>query len=124
MNKLCQQYLSDVRAIFPIMGKPERKYLAKLANTVEDYCMEEKAATIEEIYSGFGTPSELASTYFTSVDSSKLIKRIRYTKWIKRGFFVLLFIALVCVSIFGITTYKAYKVFEQEQFYYGKTEIY
>ena len=85
MTKLCQQYLSDVKTFFPIMGKPERAYLTKLTATIEDYCIEEKVTTVEQIYDGFGHPSEVASTYLTSVDTSYLIKRIRLTKWIKRG---------------------------------------
>ena len=80
MTKLCKQYLADVKAFFPIMGKPERTYLAKLAENVDDYCIEEKTTTIEEIYDGFGHPSEVASTYLTSVDTSYLIKRIQMTK--------------------------------------------
>lgn len=123
MTKLCQQYLSDVKAFFPIMGKPERAYLTKLTATVEDYCIEEKITTVEQIYDGFGHPSEVASTYLTSVDTSYLIKRIQLTKWIKRGMVALLLIALIGVSIYGITTYKAYKIFEQEQIYFDETKI-
>ena len=79
MTKLCQQYLSDVKAFFPIMGKPERAYLTKLTATVEDYCIEEKITTVEQIYDGFGHPSEVANTYLTSADTSYFIKRIRLT---------------------------------------------
>lgn len=123
MTKLCQQYLSDVKAFFPILGKSERKYLAKLAATVEDYCTEEKATTTEELYDGFGHPSEVANTYLTSVDTSQLIKRIQFTKWIKRGIIALLLIALIGVSIYGIKSYKAYKMLEQEQIYFDETDI-
>lgn len=41
MTKLCKRYIADIKAFFPIMGKQERKYLAKLADTIEDYCEEE-----------------------------------------------------------------------------------
>lgn len=123
MTKLCKQYLSDVKAFFPIMGKPERAYLAKLAENVDDYCMEENVATVKEIYDGFGHPSEVANTYLTSVDTSYVIKRIQLTKWIKRGIIALLLVALIGVSIYGINTYKAYKTFEQEQIYFDETEI-
>lgn len=123
MTKLCKQYLSDVKAFFPIMGKPERTYFAKLAENVDDYCIEENATTVEEIYDGFGHPSEVASTYLTSVDTSYLIKRIRLTKWIRRGIIALLLTALIGVSIYGITTYRAYKMFEQEQIYFDETDI-
>lgn len=123
MNKLCQQYLSDVKAFFPIIGKPEREYLARLIKTVEDYCIEEQVTTVEQIYDGFGHPSDVVNTYFTSVDTSYLMKQIRLAKWIRRGLIALLLLALIGVSIYGITTYKAYKSFEQEQIYFNETEI-
>ena len=41
MTKLCKRYIADIKAFFSIMGKQERKYLAKLADTIEDYCEEE-----------------------------------------------------------------------------------
>ena len=117
MTKLCKQYLSDIKAFFPIIGKAERVYLAKLIQTVEDYCIEEKVTTIEEVYNGFGQPSEVANTYFTSCDTSNLMKRIQLTKWIKRGLITLLLIALIGVSMYGIISYKAYKLLEHEQIY-------
>lgn len=123
MTKLCQQYLSQVKIFFPTIGKPERKYLAKLAEMVEDFCAEESITTIEEIYNGYGHPSEVANTYFTRIDTSSLMKRIRFTKWIKRSIIALLLIALIGVSIYGITTYKAYKILEHDQIYFEETEI-
>lgn len=123
MTKLCRQYLSDVKAFFPIIGNLERKYLTKLAETVEDYCTEEKVTTIDELYDGFGHPSEVTNTYLTTIDTSQLIKRIQLTKWIKRGIIALLLIALIGVSIYAINSYKAYKILEQEQIYFDETII-
>lgn len=123
MNKLCKQYLSNIKPFFPIMGKPEKKYLTKLSELIEDYCMEENVTTIEEIYDGFGHPSEVINTYLTSVDTPRLIKRIRFTNWIKRGIITLVVIALIEVSIYGITYYKAYEIFKQEQIFFEETKI-
>lgn len=123
MTKLSQRYLSDVKAFFPVIGKPERAYLTKLSEQVEDYCIEKKATIIEEIYDGFGHPSEVASTYFTSVGTPNLIKRIQLVKWVKRGIIALLLIALIAVSIYGIDTYNAYEVFKQDAIFFDETEI-
>lgn len=123
MTKLSQRYLSDVKAFFPIISKPERAYLTKLSEQIEDYCIEKKVTIIEEIYDGFGHPSEVANTYFTSIDTPNLIKRIQLTKWVKRGIVALLFIALIAVSIYGIKTYKTYEIFKQDGIFFEETEI-
>lgn len=123
MTKLCQQYLSDIKSLFPIMGKPEKKYLTKLSHSIDDFCLEENVTTLDDIYKDFGHPGEIVNTYLTSVDTSDIIKRIRYAKWLKRGIIAVLIISLIGVSIYGITTYKAYKILEQEQIYFDETEI-
>ena len=105
------------------MGNPEKKYLFKLMRSVEDYCDEEHVTTIEELYKGFGSPSDVVSTYLELTDTSLLMKRIRITKWIKRGIVAFLIIALIGVSIYGIKTYKEYKIFKQEQSLHDKMEL-
>lgn len=123
MTKLCKKYLSDVKTFFPIMGKSEKAYLAKLTESVDDYCIEENISTMEEIYNGFGHPSEVVNTYLTSVDTSYLIRRIRFSKWIKKSIVALVLIALIGVSIYGVNAYKTLKIFEQDQIYFEETEI-
>lgn len=123
MAKLSQRYLSEVKAFFPVTGKPERTYFTKLSGQIDDYCIEKNVTTIEEIYDGFGHPSEVASTYFTSIDTSNLMKRIQLAKWVKGGIIAFLLIALTAVSIYGIVTYKSYEVFKQEAIFFEETEI-
>lgn len=123
MTKLCQRYISDVKYFFPVLGTPEKKYLAKLTQTIEDYCIEEKVTTIDEIYNGLGHPREVVNSYLAQIDTSKLIKRIQFIKWIRRGLFVFLLISLIAVSIYGISTYKAYKILEQDKIYFEESEI-
>ena len=118
MNKLCQQYLSNVKALLPIVGKPEKKYLSKLSESLEDFCEEERVTTLEEIYNGFGKPDEIIQTYFSSMDTSYLIRRIRFATWIKRGIAAFILISLIGVSIYGIKMYKTYKMLKQESIFF------
>lgn len=123
MTKLCRQYLSDVKTLFPIMGKPEKQYLAKLAISVDDYCLEEQATTVEELYKGFGKPTEVVNNYFMTIEPPQIIGRIRLSQWIKRAIATFLLVALIGVSIYAISTYKAYKIFVEEQAFGEETEI-
>ena len=123
MTKLCKQYLSDVKTLLPIVGKPEKKYLSKLSETLEDYCEEEDVTTLEELYNGFGKPDESIHSYLSSMDTSYLIKRIRFATWIKRGIAALVLISLIGVSIYGIKSYQIYKIWKQESIFSVDTII-
>ena len=123
MTKLCKKYLADIKSLFPVLGKQERQYLAKLSESVEEYCEEEHVTTMEEIYNGFGQPYEVVGTYLSSMDISQLVKKIRFTKWIKRGIFTILLIIIVSVSIYGIFGYRNWKVFQREEIFFEDTII-
>ena len=122
MNRLCRQYHSDIKSFFPIMGNPEKKYLLKLMISVEDYCDEEHVTTIEELYEGFGSPSDVVSTYLEHTDTSVLMKRIRFAKWIKRGIAIFLLISFIGVSIYGVTTYREHIMFDEQQMDFHEIE--
>ena len=77
MNKLCQQYISNVKSLFPIMGKAEKKYVHSLATDVNDYCSEESIETIDELYENYGAPSDIVNNYFSASDTTEIIKRIK-----------------------------------------------
>ena len=38
MNKICKEYISEIKALFPIKRKPEKDYIKKIAADVADYC--------------------------------------------------------------------------------------
>ena len=80
MNKLNQRYLKEVKSFFPIMGKPERRYLKKLSGQINDYCIEKEVSSIDELYQDFGRPSEISNTYFSNIDINEFVKRIQLAK--------------------------------------------
>mgnify|MGYP004504696871 FL=1 len=123
MNKLNQRYLKEVKSFFPIMGKPERRYLKKLSGQINDYCIEKEVLSIDELYQDFGRPSEISNTYFSNIDINEFVKRIQLAKWLKKGIAVFVLVALIAVTVYSIDSYCAYKVFERESIYFEETEI-
>ena len=121
--KPSQQYMREVKSLFPIMGRAEKKYLSKLADSVEDFCAEEGVASVSEIIHDFGEPCDVVSTYIGSIDSSRLVKKIRISKWVKRCIATLLLFALIGLGIYAHFLYENFKIFKQEQFYFDETEI-
>lgn len=123
MNKLCKQYISDVKTFFPIIRKGEKKYLDGLSVALEEYCEERETIIIDDIYTGFGTPNDVANAYYASTDIQKTMKNIRISKYVRFGITVFLLILLIAVSIYGVDTYRTTKIFEEEKIQYRDITI-
>lgn len=123
MNKLCQQYISNVKSLFPIMGKDEKKYVHSLATDVNDYCSEESIETIDELYENYGAPSDIVNNYFSASDTTEIIKRIKISRYVKKAITALLLIAVITAAIWGFTTYSTYQTFMKEQAVFTDTII-
>lgn len=123
MNKLCKKYISNVRAFFPIKGKLEKKYLRDLATTVNDFCEGNNPASLEVLYKEFGTPNEVVNSYFSTVNTDYVIKRIRFSKIVKIVAVLLLIIALITSIIFCSYIATAKRVVEKLEGSYFETYI-
>ena len=122
-NNLCHQYIKNVKSLFPIIGKEEKKYIKQLSVEVEDCFANENFNNLDELNNKFGFPSDVVNNYFHLFDTNKLIKRIQISKWIKYTLVTLLIIALICSFIWGYTTYHDYKIFSEEQSFYEELNI-
>ena len=123
MNNLCKQYIKNVRALFPIIGKTEKQYLRKLELNLQEYCEETSASCIEELYRDLGSPSEVVNSYYSNVDMDYLLRQIKRTKIIKTTFVALILATLVSVSEYCILLYAEHKVFKAEQIFSEETFI-
>lgn len=110
MNKICKKYISEVKALFPIKGKNERKYIEKLKQNLEDYCSETTVESKEQLYKEYSTPAQVVTDYFSTVDTEYLVKKVRFSKLIKWTFIIVIAIILIGASIYGTTLYIDYKM--------------
>lgn len=92
MNKLCEQYIRNIKSLFPIMGKSEKKYIQQLIPEILDCIETGNITSIEALYDAFGAPHDIINNYFSLADMDTLVDRIRLNKWIKRGI-------IICISI-------------------------
>lgn len=123
MNNLCKQYIRNAKALFPVMGKEERKYFKSLELNLQDYCEETSWSSLEELYKNFGTPAEIVNSYFTSVNMDYVLKQIRRTKVIKTILITFVVAALVTMTTCCTILYSAYQVFQYEQIFSEETVI-
>ena len=97
MTKLCRQYIYQVKLLLPTVGKAEKKYLATLANNLEDFCKDTSPETIHDLYKDFGTPVDTVNSYISTLTAENLIKRIQIGKYIRGGIITLIIILAVII---------------------------
>ncbi|OLA72473.1 MAG: hypothetical protein BHW45_07495 [Roseburia sp. CAG:197_41_10] len=123
MNRLCKQYISQVKLLLPTIGKSEKNYLTTLTSNLEDFCEDTCPQTMDDLYKEFGSPVDTVNSYISTLPTETLIKRIRTSKYI-RCLIVALIIMFACItSIFAITYYQSFQVFKQEAVYFTDTDI-
>ncbi len=109
MNKLCKEYISEIKALFPIKRKEERDYIKKIIADVEDYCEEANVTTKQELYENYGKPNDVVNNYFSTVDTEYIAKQISTKRLLKTFVIGLLVLATVLTSAFCITLYSEYQ---------------
>ena len=123
MNRLCKQYISQVKLLLPTIGKSEKNYLTTLTSNLEDFCEDTAPQTMDDLYKEFGSPVDTVNSYISTLPTETLIKQIRTSKYI-RCLIVALIIMFACItSIFAITYYQSFQVFKQEAVYFTDTDI-
>ena len=100
MNKVCKEYISDAKKFFPIMGKDERNFLRGLSRQLEEFCEEKNITSKQELFEQYRQPYNVANDYYESVDTEKIIKKIKFSKYVKTLISVLIAILLISYSVF------------------------
>ena len=123
MNKLCKEYIKEVKAMFPIKGKKERKYIKQLSKDIEEYCEESNATTKEELYENYGNPVDVVAEYFSAIGAPYVIKKIRISKYIKALIAVIIAVILVLSTVYGVVLWEEHQMIMREEMVFVETVI-
>ena len=115
MNKICKEYISEIKSLFPINRKMEKTYLNKMATDVDDFCEENNITTIDELYQNYGTPEDVVHNYISILDRKTLVKHINTTRLAKIIVASVLVAALAVTSIIGIYYYNIYQIAKSQE---------
>lgn len=96
MNKLCKEYIKEIKDMFPIKGRTERKYIKELSKDVEEYCEDSGATSKEDLYENYGTPFNVVESYF-SVTGISYVSNFSYNCYSINNF------QLICLYFMGRT---------------------
>ena len=113
MKDTKKQYMKRVRALFPVYGIPERRFLKGLENSLEEYLLEHPAASLSDFEDRFGAPHDVVREYVSNIDVDILYRRLEIAKYVRMVCIgALLAITLLSV-IENYRDYKADQIFRE-----------
>lgn len=115
MKKLRKQYVHKIKSLFPIIGRPERKYIKTMEINIDDYLSDSPDCTLEGLYQEFGQPEDVLNSYYSMMDTDHIIKRIRIAKYLKALVIALIAILVILASWRFYVSYKSFLIFQEEQ---------
>ena len=108
-NKEIKTYISKVKTLLPIYSKQERQFISNIKASIYSFLDSNKNATLDDIVCQFGEPIDIVQGYIDSLDIEVLINRMSIKKILLRIFLLALVSALIALSIYSVTMYKAYQ---------------
>jgi hypothetical protein len=108
-----KHYLGQIKSLFPVYGKREKRFLADFEKNVRDYIQDDPEATAESAISHFGSPADIIQDYMEYIDIDDLIKRVNIAKKVRLGVFIIVLIFAIVAVTMSIMRYHQYKEAQQ-----------
>lgn len=112
MNKICKEYVGEIKTLFPIKKKQEKAYIKKLALDVSDYCLDANITSKQDLYDNYGKPFDVVSNYVSTVDTTYIVKNLRIAKFIRRAIAVILVLATIATVAHNLYLHHLHQVIE------------
>lgn len=108
-DKEIKVYISKIKTLLPVYSKQERQFIGNIKAGIDSFLDSNKNATIDDIICQFGEPIEIVQGYIDSLDIDVLINRMSIKKILYRLFLLALMSAVIALSVYSVTMYKAYQ---------------
>ena len=102
-NKIIKNYKREIRHLFPVFTKNEKRFFNDICNTITDYTTECEDFTLDSLIQELGEPKDIVSRYLLDMDGEILRKSLSRTKYVGFTFGVIILVAIV-TSVFKIGT--------------------
>ncbi len=107
-EKVTDGYLREIKSLMVCDDGTKKKFLKDLKRDVYDYTIEENADSIEMIIEHFGTPEEIAKSFFESADIKKIKRKMNFRRVILVGVLAALLIWIVYATVTVIDAHWSY----------------
>ena len=105
------------------MGKSERNFIKPLKINIDDFLSDKPTSNLEDLYKEFGPPEDVVNSYYTSVDTNNIIKRIKISKYVRLLIFVMIICLLSLTTLHFYISSEEHRTFMEEQVFFEDTII-
>lgn len=92
-----KKYIRNLKNQFHAIGKNEHIYLNGLIGRVNYFDSLNPEATYNDYLEEFGLPEDIITEYYENVGNTNLIRKIKWTKYIKMLFYISIVISIVFI---------------------------
>lgn len=118
MNKICKEYISEIKALFPIRRKQEKEYINKLVSDIEGFCEEANVTTKENLYTEYGQPNDIVNNYLATINTAHIVKQIKTTRYVKILIIAMLVMATITTSLWCVFTYRDHQITARQEIFF------
>lgn len=115
MDKVCKEYLGDIKTLFPIVKKQEKSFLKKLSADVEQFCQDTGVSSKQDLYDNYGTPYEVVNNYLSAADTDYIVKQLRVSKLTRKIAVVLVILATIATTMYSMYLLHVHDVIEHNR---------
>lgn len=112
MENELKRYFKQIKILLPVYGKEEKRFLSDYQVAVEDFVERHSECMIDDVKGHFGTPQDVVHDYITSLDQTRLCKRINLRHMIKM---ILILIVILAAVVFAYRFYLLNELYQQAQ---------
>lgn len=94
-NKIIKNYKREIRHLFPVFTKNEKRFFNDICNTITDYTTECEDFTLDSLIQEIGEPKDIVSRYLLDMDGEVLRKSLSRTKYVRFTFGVIILVAII-----------------------------
>jgi hypothetical protein len=114
-KRIVNRYLHEIRHLLPIVRKPEKRFLADIRQTIDDYIQTTNQISFDILVGAFGEPKDIVASYILEKDAATLREELRITKYVKYTFYILISTIILLAGLTISFIYMDYKKAEEAQ---------
>ena len=94
-NKIVKNYKREIRYLFPIFTKKEKRFFSDICNTITDYTTDNEDFTLESLVQNIGEPKDIVSRYLLDMDGEILRKSLSRNQYVRFSLGIIVLVIIV-----------------------------